>query len=99
VKETLLTGRKDSPRQVEPDVIYPEVEDLGPAVRPPREVGLALARGVVQGDAVEVCDAGDDAQGVSPGTVPRDGDCVGEAEGSPDELYMCRLVSVAYPES
>lgn len=50
------------------------------------EIELALARGVVERDAVEMGDAGDDAQRVTPGTTPRRGDGVGEAEGAPEEL-------------
>lgn len=52
----------------------------------PREVELALARGVVERDAVEMRDAGDDAQRVAPGATARRGDGVGEAEGAPEEL-------------
>lgn len=62
-------------------------------MRPAGEIELALARGVVQRHAVEVRDAGDDAQRVARGTVPRRGERVGEAEGPPDELgvHVCQL--------
>lgn len=56
-----LTSWYDGPWQVEPGVVDPEVEELGAAVRPPREVELALARRVIQSHAVEMCHAGDDA--------------------------------------
>lgn len=83
-------GWHDRPWQVKPDVIHPEVDEFGTAMRPAREVELALARRVIQGHAVEMRDARDDPQCMARGAIPCGRDRVGETEGTPEELSTDR---------
>lgn len=86
MKRRELTGGNNNPRQVEPKVIHPKVQKLGPAVRHVVEVFLGGARGVVEHDAVEVAHADHHLHGVAEGAVPRDAEGGVEGEGAPDKL-------------
>lgn len=57
-KHILLTGRDGNPRQVEADIVTPEVERLGTAVRTAAEPEFAQARRIVERHPVQVRHAG-----------------------------------------
>lgn len=65
-----LTGGNNNPRQVEPKVIHPKVQEFRPAVRHLMEILLGGARRVVEHDAVEVAHADHHLHGVAEGAVP-----------------------------
>jgi hypothetical protein len=78
----VLTERHDGPGEVETDVVYPEIEELGAAI------GHALkpVGRVVERHAVQVGDAHDHLQGVTDRGAAENGGQGEEGERAPGEL-------------
>lgn len=89
-----LTERYEEPGCIEADVVDPEVEKLGPAVRDAAEAVIGPVGAVVEQDAVEMGHADEDLEEVAAGRAEEDGEGGEEREGAPSKLGQVAMISL-----